>query len=102
MFEIDKELQMTRNGGAVSDNYINVHKDSGEACPDQVRKMVTHSTDFKQYVWQNRQRMRTVVNNAGKFSDGPSCVTYFKTKKLNGKYESLDKIKSGSKKINIS
>lgn len=27
MFEIDKELQMTRNGGAVSDNYINVHKD---------------------------------------------------------------------------
>ena len=66
MFEIDKELQMTRNGGAVSDNYINVHKDSGEACNDQVRKMVTHSTDFKQYVWQNRQRMRTVVNNAGK------------------------------------
>ncbi len=29
-------------------------------------------------------------------------MTYFKTKKLNGKYESLAKIKTGSKKINAS
>ena len=47
--------------------------------------------------------MRSVVNNASKFEDGaPSGVTYFKTKKLHYKYESIEKIKSGTKKINAS
>ena len=64
--------------------------------------MITHSEEFKQYVRVNKQRQQTVVNHAGKFADGPSAVTYFKTKKLNGKYESLAKIKTGSKKINAS
>lgn len=32
MYEIDKELQMTRNGGSVTDDYIAVHKNKGESC----------------------------------------------------------------------
>ena len=50
MYEIDKELQMTRNGGAVSDDYIAVHKNDGALCSQPVRKMVTHDSDFKQYI----------------------------------------------------
>ena len=94
---------MTRNGGAVSDDYISVHKNQGENCVEQTRKLVTHNGDFKQFLKDNRQRLRTVVNNASKFEDGaPSGVTYFKKKKLNGKYDCLEKIKKGSRKIHIS
>ena len=50
MYEIDKELQMTRNGGAVTDDYIAVHKNDGALCSQPVRKMVTHDSDFKQYI----------------------------------------------------
>ena len=34
MYEIDQEMQMTRNGGAVSDDYIQVMKNKGELCVD--------------------------------------------------------------------
>ena len=103
MHEIESELQMTRNGGAVSDDYIGVHKNQGESCADATRKLVTHNGDFKQFLRDNRQRLRTVVNNASKFEDGaPTGVTYFTKKKLNGKYECLEKIKKGSKKIHAS
>lgn len=51
----------------------------------------------------NRKRLSTVVNNASKFDDGaPTGVTYFKRKKLNGKYECLENIKKGSRKIKVS
>ena len=43
------------------------------------------------------------MNNASKFEDGaPTGVTYFKTKKLHGKYECIENMKSGSKKIHAS
>lgn len=65
--------------------------------------MISYNADFRQYVKDNNKRLRTVVNNASKFEDGaPSGITYFKKKKLNGKYESLDRIKKGSRKINVS
>ena len=65
--------------------------------------MITHNEDFKDYIKGNLQKMRSVVNNASKFEDGaPSGVTYFKTKKLHYKYESIEKIKTGTRKINAS
>ena len=54
MNEIENELQMTRNGGAVSDDYISVHKNQGESCVDNTRKLVTHNGDFKQFLKENR------------------------------------------------
>ena len=47
--------------------------------------------------------MQNVVNNASAFEDGaPAGVTYFKTKKLHYKYDSIEKIKVGSKRIHVS
>ena len=93
---------MTRNGAAVSDDYIAVHKDSGINCSEPMRQMVTHDADFKQYLKSQRQRMQNVVNQACKFEDGPTGITYFKKQILNYKYESLEKIKVGSKRIHAS
>ena len=71
--------------------------------PEAVRALVTVNGDFRQFVLENRKRLSTVVNNASKFDDGaPTGVTYFKRKKLNGKYECLEKIKKGSRKIKVS
>ena len=50
MYSIDSELRMTRNGGIVSDDYIAIHKNSGELCEDNDRHMVTHDDNFKLYV----------------------------------------------------
>ena len=47
---------MTRNGGSVSDEYVDVRKALGVSCNDQVRKMITHSEEFKQYVRVNKRR----------------------------------------------
>ena len=47
--------------------------------------------------------MQNVVNNASMFEGGaPAGVTYFKTKKLHYKYDSIEKIKVGSKRIHVS
>ena len=47
--------------------------------------------------------MQNVVNNASMFEDGaPAGVTYFKMKKLHYRYESIEKIKKGSKRVHIS
>lgn len=47
--------------------------------------------------------MQNVVNNASKFETGaPAGVTYFKQKKLHYEYESIEKIKKGSRRINQS
>ena len=101
--DTDIELQMTRNGGGVSDDYIHARKDDGELCSDETRKLVSHNADFRQYVRDNRQRLRTVVNKACNFEDGVSSgVSFFKKKKLNGKYESLERIRKNSRKVKAS
>ena len=65
--------------------------------------MVTHSEGFRQYVKSQSTRLRTVVNNASSYGDGaPTGKTFFEEKKLNHKYESISKIKSSSRKINVS
>ena len=47
--------------------------------------------------------MRSVVNNASMFGDGaPTGGVYLKEKKLNGTYKSIDRIKQGTKRVNIS
>ena len=53
MYEIDKELQMARNGGSISDDFVDIHKDKGRTCQEPIRKMVTHSEDFKEYIKGN-------------------------------------------------
>ena len=47
MYGVDKEMQMTRNGASVSDNYIKIRKDSGKHCTDATRFMVTHNPEFR-------------------------------------------------------
>ena len=47
MLDIDCELQMTRNGGAVSDDYIELRKDKEQGCADPTRVLVTYNDDFK-------------------------------------------------------
>ena len=65
--------------------------------------MVTHSEGFRQYVKSQSTRLRTVVNNASSYDDGaPTGKTFFEEKKLNYKYKSIEKIKSSSRKINVS
>ena len=49
MFSVNNEMQMTRNGGEVSLDYINTMKLDGANCKDAIRHMVSHNSDFKQY-----------------------------------------------------
>ena len=71
---------MTRNGGAVSDQYIaSVRKEGGgDKCDNPTRKLITHNPEFRQYYKDNRQKMRSIVNKAQMFADGaPQGVVYF-------------------------
>lgn len=109
LLQLDKELQMTRSGGAVSNDYIQqVRKDGFERMmnkniKNETRKLVTHNEEFRQYYASNRHKMRSIVNKAQMFADGaPSGVVYMKNKKLNQEYEPLEKIKKNSKRIHLS
>ena len=94
---------MTRYGGAVSDEYIATMKLKGAYCKDQMRHMITHDGDFRHYYKQNQQKLRNVVNKAAQFGDGaPTGVTHFKMRKLRKEYESIERIKAGTAKVNAS
>ena len=46
MYSLDKELQMTRNGGSVTDEYSLMWRTKGNKEADWVRKEITFNTDF--------------------------------------------------------
>ena len=95
---IAPEVELTRCGGAVSAAYI--HQLEAENCPNETRNELRHDLDYRQYLEENKTRMCSVVNKGDTFDEGnPAATLSRKTKRLYHKYESLDKIKTGKRKI---
>ena len=95
---IAPEVELTRCGGAVSSAYI--HQLEAENCPNETRNQLRHDLDYRQYLEENKARMSSVVNKGDTFDEGnPAAQLSRKAKRLFHKYESLDKIRMGKRKI---
>ena len=95
---IAPEVELTRCGGAVSSDYI--HELEQGNCFNETRNQLRHDLDYRQYLEENKARMSSVVNKGDTFDEGaPGAGLARKTKKLHHQYESLDKIRTGKRKI---
>ena len=93
LVDLNRELEMTRGGGAISDEFIQLREK--DICDDQTFQLIKHDPDFRQYCEENQMKMLSVVNKTGQF-DGTG---FYKPKKLFYKYPSLESIKKTSRKI---